>query len=223
MRQSIIPDICQTIENELVRFYGFKPHTRAADHLLPNTDSKNDRRAQVLFQHEPHQDEIFIGIQIREDILQTLEKQNPQKELTHENLDAFCVLTEEISHLHLILNRASCGRSVYQVELEWQGEIDKVLTSAILLKRLYGDPHWRHLIQMNFENSVVLPGPDASIYHMANRLAARFWDDLLTYGDGLHDPANSRHLKGILQTAYDQTWGEKIEGMQSHLELKKTA
>lgn len=223
MRQSIIPDICQTIENELVRFYGFMPQTRAADHLISNADSQNSRRAQVLFQHDPHHDEIFIGIQIRDDILQILEKQDPRRELTHENLDAFCVLTEEISHLHLILNRASNGRSVYQVELEWQGEIDKVLTSAILLKRLYGNPHWRHLVQMIFETSVVLPGPDAPIYHMANRLAARFWGDLLTYGDGLHDPANSRRLKGILRKVYDQAWSEKISEMRGHPEHKKTA
>jgi hypothetical protein len=49
------------------------------------------------------------------------------------NLGALCTLTEEVSHFLYLLFCARAGRSVTQLELELQGEVDKYLTAAFLL------------------------------------------------------------------------------------------
>ena len=52
---------------------------------------------------------------------------------THGNLGPFCTLTEEVSHFLYLLFCARSSRTVTELELELQGEVDKYLTAAFFL------------------------------------------------------------------------------------------
>ena len=216
--QSIIP-VIQNIEVTLSRFYQFPIRSTALNHLIDKKDlallSENkclpeQRAATVIFDETSQHEDLFIGIFFDQSIIESLVENNPINELTRENLDAFWVIVEEISHFHLILNRAQENRTVTQLELEWQGEIDKLLLSAIVMKAQSGNPHYFHLARILFEQSEIY-GADLSMYSEANNLAARYWYKLLSYTDGIFDPENSSNLKTILQSVYSIEWSEKYK------------
>jgi len=202
------------IENELAEFYGFSLATRAMDHLITAEELKNQsaihnliedvsHRGNVIAIHKPQED-LFIGVHIHEQVASDLISNNPFKKLTHANLDAYCVLVEEISHFHLLINRALGGRSVSHLELEYQGEIDKVLSSAIRLRQQNKDAHYWSLTKKIFEDCVWLSASSEQMYQSASKCA-----------DGIYDPIHSKNLQKILRSLYHFGWQEKFDFVEN--------
>jgi hypothetical protein len=46
---------------------------------------------------------------------------------SHDQIAAFTLVAEEVSHFHYLLHHAHQGRQVSQFELELQGDVDKLL------------------------------------------------------------------------------------------------
>lgn len=78
-------------------------------------------------------DEVRLGVMLDVDVEAQLRGRDPRVRLDAVNLDALCTLTEEVSHFLYVSFCARKGRSVTQLELELQGEVDKYLTAAFLL------------------------------------------------------------------------------------------
>ena len=102
---------------------------------------------------------------------------DPRVVLDQSNLHAFCAATEEVSHFLYLLFCARVARSVTQLELELQGEIDKYL--VVLLFRGLEDEGAvsERLRQQLFERYELVGGlsPETSErYHEASRLANRY-------------------------------------------------
>ncbi len=208
--------IVNAVEQQLAAYYGFVPAAPAADHLADRDELATSLgeavrtmpefggRGSVFVIDQSSQAELFIGIYLADEIQLTLANASPLERLTDANLDAFCVLVEEISHFHLILNRASESRGVAKVELEWQGEIDKLLISALVLREQSGVFQIPALATRLFED-VRFTAADSGHYLEASKQAARFW--YTTLQQRLNP---GPEIRNFLRSAYRASWPEKI-------------
>ena len=193
----------------------FRSLARAQDHVVgkdqlrrsfgPGVASMEEFKARgaVFLQEDGRTDELFIGIHYDQILVATLEGQNPLVRLENSNLDAFCTLVEEVSHFHLILNRQSQNRGVSKLELEWQGEIDKLLLCATLLEAQSGDLHLSPLAQLLFDSASIVSA-NHETYWQATKHAARFWFAMAHREQGL-----TPKLREILRQSYQAPWTEK--------------
>lgn len=215
--------VIRSIEDRLSRYYHFSLLAGAESHLVSKEELYNALGQEATKQPEwnsrggiwmlgddSNPDHLFIGLHINDDVAGVLSKYNPIIKLSNTNLDAFCVLVEEISHFHLIANRASQNLQVSKIELEWQGEIDKLLISAMLLEEQSGDPHVLQLARCLFDEASITSDHDFKRYEEASRYAAQFW---FNFGHNTHF-LNGR-IRKILIRAYRASWQQKIAAIAS--------
>lgn len=205
------------IEARLARTYSFPIATSATDCLLSEEAAVefsvvSEQRAAVLIREHEDGAELGIGVYIHRSLTEQLERMNPLAQLQNSNLDAFCVLVEEISHFHLLVNRALDNRSVTRLELEWQGEIDKVLLAGALLLEQTGSPCFRQLAHMIFDRSTTL-GNDVTLYQEALHYAARCWYRLLPQLKGLTAHVQWAIACQELRRTYPLHWTAKLEAI----------
>lgn len=70
---------------------------------------------------------VEVGIYLSREVQNTLSALPIKATWNTPQLNAFCVVAEELSHFHYFLFHASNGRPVSQLEMEIQGEIDRFL------------------------------------------------------------------------------------------------
>lgn len=216
MPQSNFNNTVQTIEKTLSSYYGFKMKTSALHHILSEVDLQEwqdkpiaitNNQANVLLIEEPQ--ELFIGIHFNKSIKDAISKQSPENLLNQKNLGYFITLVEEISHFHLIVNRASQNRHTTHLELEWQGEIDKLLISALYLYKQFQNPHIYQLFKIIYEDSIIT-SKNQKLYYLATRYAAKFWKQVIinnqtSMGNLLYSPL----FLNKMQYNYNSSWKEK--------------
>ncbi len=175
-----ISDIIAWIENSLATYYKFSPLSSANFHLISRHELEEGlglaikTRAGVYVSGEG--DDLYLGLHINHEISENLKKYDPRQKLTHENLDAFCILVEEVSHFHLILNRIANNKNVSLIELESLGEIDKVLLSYLMLAEQTRSCYLLPLARKIFDTaSILVEDERREIYEKASNIAAKFW------------------------------------------------
>ncbi|MFK7825513.1 MAG: hypothetical protein AB8G05_15290 [Oligoflexales bacterium] len=210
--------LLEDVESFLTSYYGFESPT-ATDFLLEkdylaaslDTSEKGSPRAAVCLQEstcEVSSDpELFLGIYFETDLINRVLAENPLESLNYKNLDAFCVLVEELSHFHLIFQRAQQNREVSQLELEWQGEIDKFLFSAIMLLQQQGNPHLHQLRSVLFDKADIV---NHERYEAANKLAAQFWGGAISKGVGKKICLTSDYFKEFMRINYHKPLQETV-------------
>lgn len=209
--------IVHYVEVTLGDYYGFDPQMTALAHIVTRKDLQDhfgesvrrlpeyESRAGVYLYNDAVKEELFIGMHVDEKVQLHLEGESPLTGVTRENIDSFWVLIEEVSHFHLLINRISQNRGVSKLELEWQGEIDKLLVAALTLRAQSGDPCLKDLISLLHEHSDITAHKELkNIYEEANRYAARFWHRTLKSRRPLGD-----ETKGFLRDSYWVLWNEK--------------
>lgn len=210
MKKSLTP-IAKKVEADLSQYYGFEIISSVTNHFvsdqeihsnIPETDTEQAKPRGSVWVVNDTDDEMFVGVNIAEEVTQNLESKNPLESLHNENLEDFSILVEEISHFHLILNRATQRLEVSQVELEYQGEMDKLLISAMLLQEQCGDPHIIPLARKLYDNAIIV-AQDKERYWEATKHAARFW---FQTGD-----INLWAIQEKLRKIYFSSWQEKTK------------
>lgn len=210
------------IENMLSSYYAFAPVSSAAPFLIndeslavlakeKNLDSEgfSPARGSVLLVDDGNEDGMFIGIHIADQIASALESRDPLHALDAANLDGFCLLIEEISHFHLILNRMVDGKNVSRLELEWQAEIDKLLIASMTLKAQYGSAHRLHLARTLFDDALIT-SEKKELYETATRYAAKFW-----YGVAKSNGWNEQSIRSFLRENYHLSWDDKRSNLNA--------
>lgn len=202
------------VEDELSAYYAFPLLTSAAEHLISRDDLSKaldgraekepewQARAGVWVLPDNSDSSVFIGLQLDSDLASALAATDPQTSLVNANLDAFCILIEEVSHFHLLLNRINVERPVTRSELEMQGELDKLLICARTLKRQSGDYQVVALARTLYDHAQIVAA-DPEPYIQATKFAARFW--FARSDDG---PDHAR-VRTDLRTFYQADWDEK--------------
>lgn len=221
-----IEGIITRIESMLSGYYAFAPVTSACGFLLNDAgldavrkdqaidpSDYSPTRGSVLFIDDGGEAGLFIGVHVADSVTNRLETANPLQTLDQENLDEFCLLVEEVSHFHLLLNRMTDQRNVTRLELEWQAEIDKLLISSMLLKEQYGNAHFFQLAKTLFDHALITSGKK-ELYETATRYAAKFW-----YGVARSAGWDQQSVRVFLQRNYHLNWDSK----RSNLENLKSA
>ena len=173
----------QLIEQELRDAYGFSHDLRAVDHLLEPTSAEQLGYGSLrggLLVSQSADDELLIGIHIHPSIVASLEVMDPSTKLTTANLHAFAVVAEEVSHFLHVVDRATRSRPISYLELETQGEIDKLLAAGRVLMAQCGQPHLLPLARVLYDQARI--DAEDSLqerYWEATRRAATYWYDLL--------------------------------------------
>jgi len=78
-------------------------------------------------------DGLELSLYLDEPTVHELAKNNPFKCLNQDNLNAFCLVAEGISHFVYLIWSATHNRTVSQLELELQAEVDKYILCASML------------------------------------------------------------------------------------------
>jgi hypothetical protein len=129
----VLGGVAVEVQRRLEALYALEPHAPVTEFLiaadaaapLPGDGSR------TLVEQEG--DEVRLGVVLDARVASEIGGRDPRVRLDGGNLDALCALTEEVSHFLYLLFCARAGRSVTQLELELQGEVDKYLTAAALL------------------------------------------------------------------------------------------
>ncbi|MBC7533045.1 MAG: hypothetical protein H7318_15845 [Oligoflexus sp.] len=205
--------LIETVEEKLATIYRFPLITSAVPFLMnkeqiisESSEVQPPRAAVFLTQVE---DTLEIGIYIQDELLRILDTHNPHHELNTHNLDAYCVLIEELSHFHLLLQRSEIGRGVSKLELEWQGEIDKLLLAGLLMSEQKNESCFKSLYRSIFEDSTVSSDP---VYQEASHYAAKCWHRLLS--KSRHHRQVAHEIMPVLQAAYQGCWTKKMRIIQ---------
>lgn len=212
--------ILARVEEFLGRYYGFVPHVGVRD-FATIIDDPNARGA-VRFAYLEDVEELAISLYLGKDIAGTLEREDPFTRLTHTNLDAFLVLVEEVSHFHLIINRLQRSLPVTHLELEWQGEMDKILLASDILASQTGDAHLAPLAQLLFDRAQVLThnplvgspsriqdSAQHDVYRLASDRAAAIWFHIERMRLFQKTPSDDKRLRQLLRHAYHGSWDTK--------------
>ena len=130
MKDELLLDVQRRIE----RLYAVEPQAPVTDFLVHEEQASGlpgVGGSRTLLQQEG--DELSVGVVIDAGVRERLSRSDPRVRLDRSNLGPFCTMTEEVSHFVYLMFCAHAERSVTQLELELQGEVDKYLNAAFLL------------------------------------------------------------------------------------------
>ncbi|APJ03093.1 hypothetical protein [Silvanigrella aquatica] len=112
---------CENILKIISKYYNFTECESLENFVLPVSNSLPDNCGQILFEENPNEDELFIGIQFGKDIMQDFECNKII------SLNSLAVVSEEISHFKILIDTVQLNSSVSLLEVEMLGEIDRFL------------------------------------------------------------------------------------------------
>jgi hypothetical protein len=131
--------------------------------------TKRAPREQLLVQEDAG--ELGLGLFVDAAALENLERNDPATRLDERNFTDFCLAVEGVSHFVYVALRAAGDRSVSQLELELQAEVDKFACCVLVAgaapdwrRRLYGDVHF----------AADLAADESARYRAANNEARRY-------------------------------------------------
>lgn len=215
MIQASFHTMIQRIESELAASYDFPIEVSAADCLTQSPEAAavaSDHRAALILRSSPDQEVLEVGLYFRPELIASIEASNPLESLNSQNLDVFCVAVEEVSHFHLVIHRAQAKQGISLLELEWQGEVDKLLIAGRVLEQQTGDPHLPQLTRMIFDHSYCYT-QQLELYEEAHRLAARYCYKLLPLLQNVPSRKRGAKLREACRQTYNLLWAEKLRAI----------
>lgn len=174
---SPLPGLLLEVQRRLESLYALDAQAPVTDFVLSEEEAAAypGGGSRTLVTQEG--DQVSLGVVLEREISALLAGADPRVRLDHANLGAFCTLTEEVSHFVYLHFCARTSRSVTQLELELQAEVDKYL-SAVFLLCLQNDgavsPGLRDLLFRRYRLVAPLSAEQAERYRAASELAYRY-------------------------------------------------
>jgi hypothetical protein len=170
-------DLLLDVQRRLEALYALPPQAPITDFVIPPDEAGRypGGGSRTLVHEEA--DTVSVGVVFDETTARCLSEEDPRVRLDSGNLGSFATLTEEVSHFVYLTFCAVAERSVTQLELELQGEVDKYLTALAFLSLQREATVAAGLRGALFRRYRLLDGltPDrAERYHAASRLADRY-------------------------------------------------
>jgi hypothetical protein len=164
-------------QRRLEALYAIDAQPPVTRFLIPRQDAHRypGGGSRTLVVEDGH--DVSVGVVLDPEVAERLASRDPRVQLDESNLGAFCTAAEEVSHFLYVLFCAQFERSVTQLELELQGEVDKYLCSVFLLS-LQNEgavsPRLRDLLFRHYHLQPALSEEQAQRYRAASRLAERY-------------------------------------------------
>lgn len=165
------------VQRRLESFYALEREAPVTDFLIPHDEAVAfpGGGSRTLLRQEG--DAIELGVVLDAAIGDCLARADPRRHLDRSNLGPFCTLTEEVSHFVYLLFCARSQRTVTELELELQGELDKYL-SAVFLLSLQNEgavsSRLRDMLFREYQLVADLTPERAERYRFASELAYRY-------------------------------------------------
>lgn len=201
--------VLKYIDAKMRRFYDLRhgcsvdEHLIHDQHLIPDPDL----RAATLVSEE-EQGEIALAVYFNDEITQHLNQFDLFCALDIQRLDALCVLIEELSHFHLLCDRASKNRKTSRLELEWQAEIDKLLFATLVIFDQQG--YWLfERIERELYHRAKVISKEEDLYRQANQLANEFWKNISNPKKLTPQFFQNPSFLQYMQQYYQTPWHEK--------------
>jgi hypothetical protein len=170
-------DLLVDLQRRLEALYAVEPQPPVSDFVIPHEEASGypGGGSRTLVKEEG--DSVSVGVVFDEATARSLSERDPRVRLDGGNLGSFATATEEVSHFVYVLFCAAAERSVTQLELELQAEVDKYLTAVSYLSLQNEGAVAPGLREALFRHYRLLDGltPErAERYHAASRLADRY-------------------------------------------------
>ena len=165
------------VQRRLESLYALEPQAPVTAFLIPHEEAARypgDGSRTLLTQDG---DEVSLGVILAGTVHEDLQRADPRVQLDFTNLGPFCTLTEEVSHFVYLSFCAGAARSVTQLELELQGEVDKYLNTVFLLSLQNEGAVSSRLRELLFRRYRIAEGMSAEQverYRAASDLAYRY-------------------------------------------------
>ena len=177
MNGPVATELLLQVQRRLEALYALEPLAPVTDFLLAEEDAATlpGGGSRTLVHHQG--DDVSLAVVLEDDVHAHLARRDPRVHLDDSNLGPFCTLTEEVSHFVYLQFCARAERSVTQLELELQGEVDKYLTTAFLLSQQNDGAVSTRLRELLFRHYRLGPGlsaEQAERYRAASALAYRY-------------------------------------------------
>ena len=165
------------VQRRLESLYALEPESPVTDFLIAEEDAARYPGGGSRTLVKEDGGALSVGVVLEEGLCADLARDDPRVRLSGANLGPFCTLTEEVSHFLYVLFCARAERSVTQLELELQGEVDKYLTAVVFLS-LQNEgavsPRLRDLLFRRYRLAEGLSPERAERYRMASSLGERY-------------------------------------------------
>jgi hypothetical protein len=165
------------VQRRLEALYALEPHSPVTDFLLREEDAAGLPGGGSRTLLTQNGDDVSLAVVLDGRVGECLARADPRVLIDTENLGPFCTLTEEVSHFVYLVFCARSARTVTQLELELQGEVDKYLNAVFLLS-LQNEgavsARLRELIFRRYRLAENLSVEQAERYRTASLLAYRY-------------------------------------------------
>jgi hypothetical protein len=165
------------VQRRLETFYALEPQAPVTDFLIPEECAADlpGGGSRTLVTQEG--DLVSLGVFLERAVRDGIARSDPRRRLDAGNLGDFCTLTEEVSHFVYLSFCALASRSITQLELELQAEVDKYLSTVFLLS-LQNEgavsSRVRELLFRRYRLAERVSAEQAERYRAANELAYRY-------------------------------------------------
>ncbi|MFT5133454.1 MAG: hypothetical protein ACI9SC_001926 [Gammaproteobacteria bacterium] len=210
------------MQDQLQKIYDLPTSHHIQDFLITSNSELSQVEGELKSRHSDekllvHQsdNELLVSLFIAEDLLQKLESDNPYKNLNQNNIADFCTVLEGVSHFLYLTWNAGHDRSVSQLELELQAEVDKFVSIYNLFRMQGNLVEPAVLMQWLFENCSFAANLDADEldrYQMANQLAHRFCQHIEAF---MGSTRNQGKAYRQLRRFYRRRHLHKLEGIRN--------
>jgi hypothetical protein len=165
------------VQRRLESLYALEPEAPVTEFLIEEEEAAGlpGGGSRTLVRQDG--EEIALGVVFEGSVGDRLSRADPREKLDRSNLGPFCALTEEVSHFLYLLFCARSARTVTQLELELQGEVDKYL-GAVFLLSLQNEgavsARLRELLFVDYRLVPHLSAEQAERYRAASAFAYRY-------------------------------------------------
>jgi hypothetical protein len=172
-----VPALLLDVQRRLETLYALEPEAPVTDFLLSEQAASGYPGGGSRTLVAQDGEELSLGVVLDPRVGALLSARDPLVHLDLGNLDSFCTATEEVSHFVYLLFCARTARTVTQLELELQAEVDKYLCAGALLS-LQNDgavsPGLKELLFRHYRLADSVSGERAERYRAASQLAYRY-------------------------------------------------
>ena len=166
------------VQRRLESLYALEPQAPVTDFLIPLDQASGYPGGGSRTLVTQKGDDVSLGVVLDDAVCARIAAADPRVHLDGDNLDPFCVVTEEVSHFVYLFFCASAARQVTRLELELQGEVDKYL-SAVFLLSLQNEgavaPGLREMLFRRYRLAAHVTDEEGrERYHKASGLAYRY-------------------------------------------------
>jgi hypothetical protein len=171
----------QDLYQQLAELYELEAPHNIGDFLITDpalaaalqTGAMHRARECVLVRQGGRQ--LDIALFLDQSVVANLKPENPVSELNRSEINDYWLAIEGISHFLYLTWRGAYRRSMTQLEMELQAEIDKYLCSCLSLSDGQREQWLSQLHHVLFEQTTIdAAQPERERYVTANRYAARY-------------------------------------------------